>query len=230
MVLKAEGISKEFNRLKVIDDFDFTIESNEIVTLVGKSGTGKTTLMRLLNGLEKADKGTISIDGHYLCRATPDGKTEYVSKQERKKYSNQIGMVFQDYQLFPNLTVVENCIEAPVSQKLLTKSEAYQKAEELLSQMGLSAKRDVYPRTLSGGQQQRAAIARAMMLNPKILCFDEPTSALDAETSNEVGKMIQKIAASGTGILIVTHDTEFAKVFGTRVVSSDIFSGHNEKE
>lgn len=223
MGLKATNLTKQFNGIDIIRNFDFTIEAGEIVTLVGKSGTGKTTLMRALNQLEKADNGTIAIDDDYLCRETPDGKTDYVSKKERITYNNQIGMVFQDYQLFPNLSVIENCIEAPLDQKLMTKDQAIEKAELLLTQMKILDKKNVYPSTLSGGQQQRAAIARAMMLNPKILCFDEPTSALDRDSSNEVGKMIQSIASSGTGILIVTHDIEFAEMFGTRVVSSDEF-------
>lgn len=223
MGLKATNLTKKFNGIDVIRNFDFTIEAGEIVTLVGESGTGKTTLMRLLNQLEQADNGTITIDDHYLCRETPGGKIEYASKKERISYSNQIGMVFQDYQLFPNLTVMKNCIEAPLDQKLMTKEQAIKKAELLLKQMNILDKKDVYPSTLSGGQQQRAAIARSMMLNPKIICFDEPTSALDRDSANEVGKMIQSIASSGTGILIVTHDIEFAEKFGTRVVSSDTF-------
>ncbi|AGY81436.1 MULTISPECIES: amino acid ABC transporter ATP-binding protein [Carnobacterium] len=223
MGLKATNLTKKFNGIDVIRNFDFTIEAGEIVTLVGESGTGKTTLMRLLNQLEQADNGTITIDDHYLCRETPGGKIEYASKKERVSYSNQIGMVFQDYQLFPNLTVMKNCIEAPLDQKLMTKEQAIKKAELLLKQMNILDKKDVYPSTLSGGQQQRAAIARSMMLNPKIICFDEPTSALDRDSANEVGKMIQSIASSGTGILIVTHDIEFAEKFGTRVVSSDTF-------
>lgn len=223
MGLKATNISKQFNGATVIKGFDFTIDAGEIVTLVGKSGTGKTTFMRLLNQLEKADNGTISIENDYLCRETSDGKAEYVSKKERLAYNNQIGMVFQDYQLFPNLTILENCIEAPLAQKLMTKEQAIQKAELLLGKMEILNKKDVYPGTLSGGQQQRVAIARAMMLNPQILCFDEPTSALDRDTANGVGKMIQTIAADGTGILIVTHDTEFADQYGTRSVSSDSF-------
>ena len=223
MGLKATNLTKKFNGIDVIRNFDFTIEAGEIVTLVGESGTGKTTLMRLLNQLEQADNGTITIDDHYLCRETPGGKIEYASKKERVSYSNQIGMVFQDYQLFPNLTVMKNCIEAPLDQKLMTKEQAIKKAELLLKQMNILDKKDVYPSTLSGGQQQRAAIARSMMLNPKIICFDEPTSALDRDSANEVGKMIQSIASSGTGILIVTHDIEFAEKFGTRVVSSETF-------
>lgn len=223
MGLKATNLTKKFNGIDVIRNFDFTIEAGEIVTLVGESGTGKTTLMRLLNQLEQADNGTITIDDHYLCRETPGGKIEYASKKERVSYSNQIGMVFQDYQLFPNLTVMKNCIEAPLDQKLMTKEQAIKKAELLLKQMNILDKKDVYPSTLSGGQQQRAAIARSMMLNPKIICFDEPTSALDRDSANEVGKMIQSIASSGTGILIVTHDIEFAEKFGTRVLSSDTF-------
>ncbi|MFL2099325.1 amino acid ABC transporter ATP-binding protein [Desemzia sp. FAM 23991] len=222
MGLKAMNVSKQFNGVNIIKDFDFTIDTGEIVNLIGKSGTGKTTFMRLLNQLEKADNGTIAINDAYLCRET-DGKADYVPKKERMVYNNQIGMVFQDYQLFPNLTILENCIEAPLAQKLLSKEEAIKKAELLLNQMAILNKKDVYPGTLSGGQQQRVAIARAMMLNPQILCFDEPTSALDRDTADGVGKMIQEIAASGTGILIVTHDTAFADQYGTRSVSSDAF-------
>lgn len=222
MILEVKNVIKKFNGLPVIQNFDFSIAAGEIVTLVGKSGTGKTTLMRLINNLEKADSGTIKIGNQLLCE-TKNEQSVYASKKDIRAYHNSIGMVFQDYQLFPNLTVLENCLEAPIAQKLDTKSNLIKKAEELLGQVGLSDKIQVMPSTLSGGQKQRVAIARAMMLNPKILCFDEPTSALDRESTAEIGKMIQKIATDQTGILIVTHDLEFAEDIGTRVVSSEEF-------
>lgn len=222
MILEVKNVTKKFNGLPIIQNFDFSIAAGEIVTLVGKSGTGKTTLMRLINNLEKADSGTIKIGNQLLCE-TKNEQSIYASKKDIRAYHNSIGMVFQDYQLFPNLTVLENCLEAPIAQKLDTKSNLIKKAEELLGQVGLSDKIQVMPSTLSGGQKQRVAIARAMMLNPKILCFDEPTSALDRESTVEIGKMIQKIATDQTGILIVTHDLEFAEDIGTRVVSSEEF-------
>ncbi|PLS38326.1 polar amino acid ABC transporter ATP-binding protein [Carnobacterium maltaromaticum] len=222
MILEVKNVTKKFNGLPVIQNFDFSIAAGEIVTLVGKSGTGKTTLMRLINNLEKADSGTIKIGNQLLCE-TKNDQSVYASKKDIRAYHNSIGMVFQDYELFPNLTVLENCLEAPIAQKLDTKSNLIKKAEELLGQVGLSDKIQVMPSTLSGGQKQRVAIARAMMLNPKILCFDEPTSALDRESTVEIGKMIQKIATDQTGILIVTHDLEFAEDIVTRVVSSEEF-------
>lgn len=223
MLLKAQGISKAFNKVEIIKNFDFDIDSGEIISLVGESGTGKTTFMRLLNQLEELDEGTVSITGDFLCKMTAENKTNYTSKKERMRYSNKIGMVFQDYQLFPNLNVIQNCIEAPVQKKLMTIKEATKKAESLLKQMKILEKKESYPKTLSGGQQQRVAISRAMMLSPKILCFDEPTSALDRQSSNSVGEMIKTIATTGTGILIVTHDTEFADKFSTRSITSDAF-------
>ena len=222
MLLNAMNLTKSYHDITVIDDFSFHIDSSEIVVLVGRSGTGKTTLMRLLNNLEKADQGTISIEDALLCKQGLKG-AEYVDRKKRRLYQNKIGMVFQDYALFPNLSVLENLLEAPLAQKLGTREELAAKAAGLLEQMGLEDKLEAMPSTLSGGQKQRVAIARAMMLNPRVLCFDEPTSALDRESSDSIGKLIQEIAASGTGILIVTHDTEFGQQYGTRIVSSSEF-------
>mgnify|MGYP003558849729 FL=1 len=222
MLLNAMNLTKSYHDITVIDDFSFHIDSSEIVVLVGRSGTGKTTLMRLLNNLEKADQGTISIEDALLCKQGLKG-AEYVDRKKRRLYQNKIGMVFQDYALFPNLSVLENLLEEPITQKLGTHEELAAKAAGLLEQMGLEDKLEAMPSTLSGGQKQRVAIARAMMLNPRVLCFDEPTSALDRESSDSIGKLIQEIAAGGTGILIVTHDTEFGQQYGTRIVSSSEF-------
>ena len=216
------NLTKSYHDITVIDDFSFHIDSSEIVVLVGRSGTGKTTLMRLLNNLEKADQGTISIEDALLCKQGLKG-AEYVDRKKRRLYQNKIGMVFQDYALFPNLSVLENLLEAPLAQKLGTREELAAKAAGLLEQMGLEDKLEAMPSTLSGGQKQRVAIARAMMLNPRVRCFDEPPSALDRESSDSIGKLIQEIAAGGTGILIVTHDTEFGQQYGTRIVSSSEF-------
>lgn len=228
MLLTVEKITKKFNGQPVIKAFDFTLEKGEIVTLVGKSGTGKTTLMRIINHLETVDAGEIRLGDITLCKTNRKVEVDYANKGTLRKYRNQIGMVFQNYQLFPNLTVLENCMEAPVAQKRESNQYLQKKAMELLEQVGLNEKANAMPNELSGGQQQRVAIARALMLNPSILCFDEPTSALDRESTIEIGKMIQKIAANGTGILIVTHDDEFAKDIGTRVVSSDEFLDNRE--
>lgn len=219
MSLIVEKLSKAYGDNQVIKDFDFQIEPGEIVILLGRSGTGKTTFMRLINNLEEADRGSIRIDDKILCE--DDGKKAiYVKAEQRRQYQNGLGMVFQDYQLFPNFTVIENLLEAPTAQKLGTKDELQKRAEDLLDEMGLMDKANKLPSTLSGGQKQRVAIARAMMLSPDVICFDEPTSALDRESADQVGSLIQNIANSGKGILIVTHDTAFGEQYGTRIVSS----------
>lgn len=223
MALVAENISKSFSSEPVLQEVDFTMEAGEVVALVGPSGTGKSTFLRILNQLELPDSGRLAIGETVLFSTDDTGETRYASRSQRKVYTNNMGMVFQDHQLFPNMTTLENCIEAPVAQKRYTREEAIEKAKTLLNQMNLLDKTDAFPRTLSGGQQQRVAIARAMMLNPLFLCFDEPTSALDQESANDVGKLIEELASEGMGILIVTHDLNFAERFSTRMVSSDAF-------
>lgn len=218
MLLKLKNITKQFDQQTVINDYNLEIGPSEIVVLVGRSGTGKTTFLRIINNLEKADAGEIRINGDPLLE-----NGQYVSREKQRSYQNRIGMVFQDYELFSNLTVLENLVEAPLAQKIDTKENLTAKARELLVSMEISDKADAIPSTLSGGQAQRVAIARAMMLSPDILCFDEPTSALDAESAAGIGKLIQDIANRGTGILIVTHDTAFAESYGTRIIRSEEF-------
>lgn len=218
MGLTVKNISKKFKEQLVINDYDLTIDENEIVVLVGRSGSGKTTFLRMINNLETADQGTIQINGDALSE-----NGNYVAKEKQKDYQNRIGMVFQNYELFPNLSVLENLIEAPLAQKADTKEKLVTKAMDLLASMEIADKADAMPNTLSGGQAQRVAIARAMMLNPDILCFDEPTSALDRQTAEGIGRLIQEIASRGTGILIVTHDNEFANKYATRIIQSEAF-------
>jgi|SRR5690625_847653 len=218
MILTVENLAKSFSNQTVIQDYDLTIGQNEIVALVGRSGTGKTTFLRLINNLEVADQGTIKINGDALVE-----NGSYASNNKQRNYQNRIGMVFQNYELFPNLNVLENLIEAPLAQKIDTKENLKNKAIELLGLMGIEDKAEAMPSTLSGGQAQRVAIARAMMLSPDILCFDEPTSALDQETATGIGQLIQDIANRGTGILIVTHDNEFAEKYATRKIYSEDF-------
>lgn len=222
MALTVQGLNKAYGSNQVIKDFDFQIDPGEIVILLGESGTGKTTFMRLINNLEEADRGTIQIDGNYLCQ--DNGKTAaYKNKREQRTYQNSLGMVFQDYQLFPNFTVLENLLEAPMAQELGNKAELEERARTLLTRMGVEDKIDVYPSTLSGGQKQRVAIARALMLEPSVLCFDEPTSALDIDSANKVGQLIRELSNEGKAILIVTHDRAFGKEYGTRLISSQQF-------
>lgn len=218
MLLTVENISKSFNKDVVIDDYSVTIGPEEIVMLVGRSGSGKTTFLRMINNLERADRGTIRINGDPLVE---DGN--YVTRDNQRSYQNRIGMVFQNYELFPNLSVLDNLIEAPLAQKIDSKENLRTKATELLQSMGIAEKADSMPSKLSGGQSQRVAIARAMMLNPDILCFDEPTSALDATSAEGIGSLIKEIASRGTGILIVTHDENFASKYATRIIESKEF-------
>jgi len=218
MILNVENLSKSYEEQTVIENYDLVIDQHEIVALVGRSGTGKTTFLRVINNLEAADQGRIAINGEALRQ-----NNEYVASEKQRAYQNRIGMVFQNYELFPNLNVLDNLIEAPLAQKLDTKENLKTQAINLLDSMEIADKIDAMPSTLSGGQAQRVAIARAMMLSPDILCFDEPTSALDSETAKDIGNLIQNIANRGTGILIVTHDKAFADQYATRIIRSEEF-------
>lgn len=218
-VLIAKNIDKSFGNQVILKDFNLTVKAKEIVGLSGKSGTGKTTFMRLINNLDRVDGGMIMIDNTVLCK-----NGVYADKKEVLTYQRKIGLVFQDYQLFPNLNVLDNLLEAPLSLKLDNKDNLIAKAELILNDMGLKDKLSMKPSTLSGGERQRVAIARALMLEPKVLCFDEPTSALDYQTVMEISKLIKKIADKGTAVLIVSHDIDFVSKNCDRIIDSEVFN------
>lgn len=216
MGLEVKNCTKVFGDNVVLNQVSLQLKEKEILCLMGSSGAGKTTLLRCICGLEQPQSGTIEIDGTCLIH---DGKSQ--SKQEILAYRNKVGLVFQGCNLFPHWTILQNCMAAPLHLKLMTKSQANQKAMELLSKLGINEKALAYPNSLSGGQKQRVAIARACMLSPKILCFDEPTSALDEKNAQDVLAIIHSLAQEGMGILIVTHDENFAKQAATRIIRMD---------
>lgn len=213
-MLKIRNVKKKFGDAEVLKGIDLDIESGEILVVVGPSGGGKTTLLRCVNALEHCDSGNIEINGKTLCK---DGK--YVDKKSIRELRKDIGLVFQGFNLFPHMSVVENLIEAPQRVLGISKNEALKKAEEILGFLGLSSKKDNYPFELSGGQKQRVAIGRALMLEPKIMCFDEPTSALDPGLTNEVASLIKSLSGKGMSMMIITHDMDFAKNVSDRIVS-----------
>ena len=215
--IKATNIWKKFNNLEVLKGIDLEVNEGEVVAVIGPSGGGKSTLLRCLNKLETIDKGSITIDGEELCRETSGG-TEYVKNNDVRRIACKMGMVFQQFNLFPHMTVLENLIEAPVNVQKRDKAEVIKEAEILLAKVGLSDKRDVYPRKLSGGQQQRVAIARALAMKPAIMLFDEPTSSLDPELTGEVLRTMRELADENMTMVVVTHEMGFAREVATKVV------------
>lgn len=206
-MLKVVNLKKSFNNLEVLKGISFEIEKGEIGVVLGKSGAGKTTLIRCINGLESFDSGSIIVDD-----------TEIKNSADFSKLRGQIGMVFHNFNLFPHLTILENITEAPIRVFKKSRSEAEKIALELLDMVDLSDKKDMYPYQLSGGQQQRVAIARSCALNPKVLCFDEPTSALDQENIGNVKTIIDKFKNLGMAILIITHDIQFADTVADKII------------
>ena len=207
-MLKVTNLYKSFGDQTVLKDISFDLESGEIMCLRGKSGAGKTTLIRCICNLEKADKGTIEIDG---IESLENGKPN-------KAYQNTIGMVSQGLDLFPNLTVMDNITLAPVSRKLMTKEEAEKAALALLDSLEIKDKADSYPCRLSGGEKQRVAVARACVLSPSVLFFDEPTSALDMTSTQEVANLIEDIASRGISVVIITHDEAFCSMLNAKQI------------
>lgn len=209
--ISVSGLVKSFGHLEVLKGMDVEITEGEVVCLIGPSGSGKSTFLRCLNRLEKITSGKVIVDGFDIT----DKQTDI------NKVRENIGMVFQHFNLFPNLTVIENIMLAPVELKKSNKEEARRKGLELLKRVGLEDKADVYPNKLSGGQKQRVAIARALAMNPDIMLFDEPTSALDPEMVGEVLEVMKSLAADGMTMVVVTHEMGFAKEVSDRVIFMD---------
>lgn len=217
-IVKVENLYKDFGNLEVLKGVSFSVNQGEIVSIIGPSGAGKSTLLRCLNHLETASKGSISFEGNYIAKADSDGNAVYKKKKETLEICSKIGMVFQNFNLFPHKSVVENIIEAPTIVKGESKETATQKAITLLKKVGLEEKKDAYPKQLSGGQQQRVAIARALAMEPEIMLFDEPTSALDPELIGEVLQVIKALAEDKMTMIIVTHEMNFAREISDRVL------------
>ncbi|MCX7277272.1 MAG: amino acid ABC transporter ATP-binding protein [Burkholderiales bacterium] len=212
------GISKSFGALKVLQDVTLSVPRGSVTVVLGPSGSGKSTLLRTINHLERVDEGFIAIDGE-LVGYRKDADTLYeLRESDILARRVDVGMVFQNFNLFPHLTVLENIVEAPIAVRGQHRADAESQAFELLARVGLADKAHAYPLQLSGGQQQRVAIARALALRPKVLLFDEPTSALDPELVGEVLDVIKELARSGTTLLIVTHEIGFAREVADRIV------------
>ncbi|WP_339329611.1 amino acid ABC transporter ATP-binding protein [Aeromonas hydrophila] len=212
-LLELNAVSKQFGQNRVLDEVSLTVNTGEVIVILGPSGCGKSTLLRTLNGLESIQGGDIRFDGARL-----DANTDWQRLRQR------IGMVFQSYHLFPNLTVLENVLLGPLQVQKRERQEALLQAEQLLTRIGLWERRHDYPRQLSGGQQQRIAIVRALCMNPQVMLFDEVTAALDPEMVQEVLEVIRDLAGSGMTLLIVTHELAFAHAVADRIVFMD--GGH----
>lgn len=207
-MLKVTNLYKSFGSQKVLNNISFELETGEIMCLRGKSGAGKTTLIRCICNLDKADEGTIAING---IESLENGKPN-------KAYQNTVGMVSQGLDLFPNLSVLDNITLAPVSRKLMTKAEAEKAAIALLESLDIGTKANSFPSRLSGGEKQRVAVARACILSPSVLFFDEPTSALDINATREVANLIEDIASRGISVVIITHDETFCNMLDAKQI------------
>jgi polar amino acid transport system ATP-binding protein len=210
-MIKVNNLSKWYGKHKVLDNINLQVDPSEVIVIIGASGSGKSTLLRCLNFLERAQKGTIMIDGKVVDHKT---KKLHLIRQE-------VGMVFQHFNLFPHMTVMGNVIEGLTQVKGMPKSEAVKIGSELLEKVGMLEKADAYPSMISGGQKQRVAIARALAMNPKIMLFDEPTSALDPELVGDVLEVMKKLANDGMTMAVVTHEMGFAREVADNVVYMD---------
>jgi len=220
-MIEARNIYKSFGNLQVLKGISLNVNKGEVIAVIGPSGSGKSTLLRCLIHLEVIDRGSIIIEGQPIAYEDENGKTRYVPDKQIRQICKKIGMVFQNFNLFPHKTVLENIIEAPIVVNKMPKEEAVDMAEALLRRVGLIDKRDSYPSQLSGGQKQRVAIARALAMKPDIMLFDEPTSALDPELTGEVLKVMRDLAEDRMTMLVVTHEMGFAREVADRVIFMD---------
>ena len=211
VILEARNITKDYGGGRVVDGVSLQVHKGEVIVLIGPSGCGKSTFLRCMNGLEQIQSGQILLDGEVIT----EGKTDWT------KVRQKIGMVFQSYELFPHMSVIDNLVLGPVKVQGRDKKEVTKEAEKLLERVGLLDKKDAFPRQLSGGQKQRVAIVRALILKPEILLFDEVTAALDPEMVREVLDVILELAADGYTMLIVTHEMQFAKAVADKIVFID---------
>ncbi|RFB78106.1 amino acid ABC transporter ATP-binding protein [Methylovirgula sp. 4M-Z18] len=220
-IIIARGVQKYFGDFHVLCDIEFDIQKGEVVCIIGPSGSGKSTFLRCINQLERIDAGYIIVDGE-ITGYRRDGNRLYpLSDQEIARQRQSVGMVFQRFHLFPHRTVIENIIEGPVGVQRRPKQQCVEEARVLLERVGLANKANAYPGELSGGQQQRVAIARALAMKPKAMLFDEPTSALDPELVGEVLGVMKELAASGTTMIVVTHELGFCREVADRVIFMD---------
>ncbi|WP_179815995.1 amino acid ABC transporter ATP-binding protein [Allostreptomyces psammosilenae] len=221
-MVDVRGLHKSFGARHVLRGVDLRVRPGEVAVLLGPSGSGKSTLLRSINHLEKVDRGRVRVDGELIgYRQVGPARLRELSEREILRQRTRIGFVFQDFNLFPHLTALENIVEAPVSAQRRPRAEAERLARALLDRVGLGDRGDSYPRQLSGGQQQRVAIARALALEPKLVLFDEPTSALDPESVGEVLDVMRSLAAGGTTMLVVTHEIGFAREVADTVIFMD---------
>ncbi|MEH7106241.1 amino acid ABC transporter ATP-binding protein [Bacillus sp. JJ1764] len=214
-MISIKGLYKQFGQLEVLKGIDLTVEKGKVVVVIGPSGSGKTTMLRCLNVLETPTKGVLSIDGQDL------DFSKTVSKKNIASFRRLTGMVFQNYNLFPHKTALENVMEGPVIVKGESKESARKKSKALLEKVGLGDKKEFYPAQLSGGQQQRVGIARALAMDPEVMLFDEPTSALDPELVGEVLKVMKDLAQEGMTMIVVTHEMRFAREAADEVIFMD---------
>jgi polar amino acid transport system ATP-binding protein len=218
LMVQATGVRKSFGSLEVLKGINLSVSNGQVTCLLGQSGSGKSTFLRCINHLERIDHGRIRVDGELIGYREHNGYLQEMHEHEIARQRIHIGMVFQHFNLFPHMTVLENIVEGPVGVKRQPRDEVKERAHAILKRVGLAEKVNAYPRQLSGGQQQRVAIARALAMQPKLILFDEPTSALDPELVSDVLDVMRDLAESGMTMIVVTHEIGFAREVADRIV------------